>query len=298
MLSRVVESGGGEWLMPTFTTRLADGWVRALDNLPLVLVPTLLAFIQTDSLRAVLAHEGFHLGFKLGLPASVVTVWQFVDPPSTGASVNTGLPLSVPFTVVLIPVAILLRASLSAGYFGVISARLVGRDDSFRASVRDSFLPFLAMVTLPYLVIGPLSLGLFGFGSLGSGGSLVGIVTVLLPLFLAVGYLFWATPYLIVLRQTGLLAAARGSYALADNGGPYVTYTLGYMGTVLIVSPFASVLVVSTPLGGLPVGVVAGGLLGLALNITTMRFVADIDPESPSAGEWADRRAGDRTVAS
>lgn len=85
---------------------------------------------------------------------------------------------------------------------------------------------------------------------------------------------------------------------LAVNGGPYVTYTLGYMGTVLIVSPFASVLVVSTPLVGLPVGVVAGGLLGLALNITTMRFVADIDPESPSAGEWAGQHAGDRTVDS
>ncbi|WP_268812797.1 hypothetical protein [Haloarcula mannanilytica] len=40
-----------------------------------------------------------------------------------------------------------------------------------------------------------------------------------------------------------------------------------------------------------------GGFLGLVLNITTMRFVADVDPQAPSAGEWpAHHRNGDAAV--
>ncbi|GCF13801.1 hypothetical protein Harman_17360 [Haloarcula mannanilytica] len=226
--------------MPTLTVRLADGWQRAGDQFPLSLVPILLAVLHTDSIRQVLTHDGIHFGVKLSVPVSVVTIWQFVDPPSTGVSVNAGLPLSLPFTAVVVPLAILLRAGLSAGYFGAIAARLVGRDDGFAASVRTHFLPFLAVTVLPYLFAVPFVVGVVGAGGVGGGGAILGAFVILVPLLLAAGYLFWATPYLIVLRETGLLAAARGSYGLAVDGGPYLSYTLGYAGLVFLVSAVAT----------------------------------------------------------
>ncbi|EMA26051.1 hypothetical protein [Haloarcula amylolytica] len=283
--------------MPTFTVRLADGWKRAGDHMSLILVPILLAVMQTDSIRQVLTYDGVHFGIKFGVPASVVTIWQFVDPPSTGVSVNAGLPLSLPFAVVVVPLAVLLRAGLSAGYFGAIAAHLVGRDDDFATSVRTYFLPFLAITVLPYLFVVPFALGAVGVGGVGGGGAVLGVIVILVPLLLAVGYLFWATPYLIVLRETGLLAAARGSYELAVDGGAYLAYTVGYAGLVLLVSAVATAVVVNVPAVGLPMGIVGGGLLGLVLNITTMRFVADVDPQSPSAGEWPERhRSGKAAV--
>lgn len=284
--------------MPSFTVRLADGWRRAGDQFPLALVPILLAVMQTDSIRQVLAYDGVHVGIKFGVPASVVTIWQFVDPPSTGVSVNAGLPLSLPFAVVVVPLVVLLRAGLSAGYFGAIAARLVGRDDDFATSVRAHFLPFLAVTVLPYLFVVPFALGAVGVGGVGGGGAILVAILVLAPLLLAVGYLLWATPYLLVLRETGLLAAARGSYRLAVDGGPYLSYTVGYAALVVLVSAVATAVVVNVPAVGLPVGIVGGGFLGLVLNVTTMRFVADVDPQSPSAGEWPEQHRSGGSAAS
>ncbi|MEF8829707.1 MAG: hypothetical protein V5A49_11770, partial [Haloarcula sp.] len=184
------------------------------------------------------------------------------------------------------------------GYFGAIAARLVGRDDDFAASVRTYFLPFLAVTVLPYLFIAPFALGAVGAGGFGGGSAVLGVIVVLVPLLLAVGYLFWATPYLIVLRETGLLVAARGSYELAVDGGPYLAYTVGYLGLVVLVSAVATAVVVNVPAVGLPVGIIGGGFLGLALNVTTMRFVADVDSQSPSAGEWPEKhRRGDSAAS-
>ncbi|MDS0220158.1 hypothetical protein NDI54_02210 [Haloarcula sp. S1AR25-5A] len=281
--------------MPTFTARIADGWQRASDHISLILVPILLAVMQTDSIRQILTYDGAHIGIKFGVPASVVTIWQFVSLPGNGVTANPGLPLSAPFASLVIPGAILLRAGLSAGYFGTIAADLLGRHEGFAMSVLTYFVPFLVITALPYVVLVPLALGLFGFGSLGGGGAMVGAVLLLIPAFIAAGYLFWATPYLIVLRRTGVVAAARRSYKLAVNGGAYLSYTIGYLALVLLVSAVATAVVVNIPVIGIPFGILVGGFLGLTLNITTMRFVADIDPESPSAGEWPEQHRSDGT---
>lgn len=283
--------------MPTFTARLADGWKKAGDHISLILVPILLAVMQTDSIRQVLTYDGAHIGIKFGVPASVVTIWQFVSLPGSGVTANVGLPLSAPFAVVVIPGVLVLRAGLSAGYFGTIAAELLGRHEGFAMSVLAYFVPFLVITALPYVILVPLALGLLGFGSLGEGGAIVGAVFFLIPAFVAAGYLFWATPYLVVLRRTGFLTAARGSYQLAVDGGPYLSYTVGYLGLVLLVSAVATAVVVNVSAVGLLIGIVGGGFLGLVLNITTMRFVADIDPQCPTAGEWPEQhRSGDSVV--
>jgi len=132
--------------------------------------------MQTDSIRQVLTYDGAHIGIKFGVPASVVTIWQFVSLPGSGVTANVGLPLSAPFAVVVIPGVLVLRAGLSAGYFGTIAAELLGRHEGFAMSVLAYFVPFLVITALPYVILVPLALGLLGFGSLGEGGAIVGAV--------------------------------------------------------------------------------------------------------------------------
>ena len=262
--------------MPSFTDRLADGWSRASEVTALAAVPFVLSLSNVDAMAAVVSHDGFHVGFKLGLPVSVVTVWQFVDPPSTGVSVTTGLPASAPLAVLTLPLAALVHAVLGAGYFGRLAAHVTGRDRSFADGVRAHLRPFLVLVFFPYLAVLPLAGGALGFGAV--DGALLALFALALPVFAAAAYLFYAAPYLVALRDTGVVAALRASYGLAVRGGPYLRYALGFAAFVLVVSPFVSLVVVNVPGVGLLVGIAAGAYLGLVANLTTMRFVADVDP--------------------
>lgn len=275
--------------MVAFTTRLADGWQRALNWLSLALVPILLALFETDKILAILRFDGGHVGFKFGLPLSAVTVWQFVSVPNTGVDVNTGLPLDfLPLAFVTVPAVLLVRAVLLAGYFGSIRDALDGDSVDFVENCREYLLPYLVVTVVPFLLFLPVVLGVSGAGLGGFGGLGILLVVVAVVTFLIGSYLFYATPYLIVLREVGVVEAARQSYALAIRGGPYAQYAVGFVLLVIVVSPVATGLVVNLPVIGIPVGILGGGVLGLAANVTTMRFVADIDPESSVAVSWDD----------
>ncbi|MFB6353366.1 MAG: hypothetical protein ABEJ92_04710 [Halobacteriales archaeon] len=283
--------------MPSFTTRLADGWDRALDHPALALVPLGTALLATDKVQQVAAFDGAHFGLRLGLPVGIVDLWQFVSVPDQTAGVGLPLPEALPLAAVVVPVAIVVRAALAAGYLGSI-AEALGRDTfDFGANVRRYFGPFLGYTLVPLLVVLPLAL--VGVTSLGAARPLV---VLLVPAFIVAAYLFYATPYLIVLRDLDLLAAVRRSYALATAGGPYFQYALGYAGFVLGVSLVGTAVVVNLGLLGVVVGAVAAAPLGLAANAATMRFVADIDAQSPDFGDWdgpdvseGTRPSGDRS---
>jgi hypothetical protein len=271
--------------MPNVSERLTDGWQRALDTLPLALVPLLFALADVDELRTVVAFEGFHVGFRLGLPVSVVSLWQFVSLPQSGVNVDAGVPLAaLPVAVVSVPVLLVAQAALAAGYFGSIADSLRTGEYRFRENAVEHFRPFLVLTVLPVLVLLPFALGLFGLGAAAGHSAVAPVLLVGVPAFVFVTYLFFATPYLVVLRETTVLDAARGSYALAVAGGPYLAYAAGVACFVLLVSPVTTVLVVGIPVVGLPVGLAVGSVVGLAVNTATMRVVADVDDNSPALG--------------
>lgn len=276
--------------MPGFKTRLADGWRRALGSLSLALVPLVIGLTNVGKARSIAAFDGVHVGFRTGVPASVVTVWQFVSVPQTGVNVDPGVPIeALPVTVVSVPLLLVVQAALAAGYFGCIADDLTGVESRFVGNVVDHFVPFLVLTVLPVLVLLPLALGLVGLGgTTADATALLPLVFVGIVGFLVVSYLFYLTPYLVVLRDTGVLAAARGAYGFAVAGGPYLRYTAGVALFVLAVSPVMTVVAVNVPVVGLVVGHVAGSVVGLALNVTTMRFAADVDPAS-STTEWEPR---------
>lgn len=267
--------------MPSITTRLADGWRWALDHLPLALVPLVTALLATDKIQRVATFRGGHFGLKLGLPLGVVDVWQFVNVPNENLGVGLPLPDALPLLAVVLPVGVVVQAGLAAGYFGSLaSARRTGSYD-FAASVRRHFVPFLVYTLVPILVLAPLAVL-----EVASHQGFALVVLVLLPAFLVAAYLFYATPYLVVLRDADIVAALRGSFALAVDGGPYFRYAVGYAGFVLAVSLVATAVVVNLGLLGVVVGAVAAAPVGLAANAATLRFVADVDDVSPDLGDW------------
>jgi hypothetical protein len=282
--------------MPGFVTRLSSGLHRAGEHLPLAAVPVVLALLNTEKLLAVATFEGGHVGFKLGLPLSVVTVWEFVSVPTSGVAVHPGLPVDqLPVAVATVPVLLFVQAAVVAGYFGSLRNALDGEAYRFLGNCRQYLLPFLVLTAVPFLALAPIAAGVVGLGAVTGGRAGLAVLVVGLAVvgFAVAGYLFYATPYLLVLRDGGLVDAARRSYALAVEGGPYLAYTLGFAGFVLVVSPFATGFVVNVPVVGLPVGILGGGVLGLAANLTTMRFVADLDSGSSVAAEWETGDGGD-----
>ncbi len=276
--------------MPGVLTRFVAALDRATDHLVLAAVPVAFALLDVNKLVAVASFDGVHLGLKLGLPLSVVTVWQFVSVPGSGVAVGVGLPVErLPLAVVTGPVLLVVQAALAAGYFGACRNALAGEPYAFAANVRRHLRPFLVLTAVPVLLLVPLALEAVGVGSVaGPAGAALLVVLPALVAAVVLAYLLFATPYLVVLRDVGVLAAARRSYTFAVRGGPYLAYAAGFAGLVLVVSPVATVLVVNVPAVGLPAGIVGGGVLGLAANLATLRFVADLDDESSLGLEWDD----------
>jgi hypothetical protein len=269
--------------MPSFVDRLADGWERALAHLPLALVPLTTALLNTDKISKVLAADGTNFGIRLGLPATVVDLWQFVSVPNEGVSIGVSGQLTAPLVLLSLPVVVAVQAVLAAGYFGSIHDVLATGSYDFVANARRYFVPFLVYTLVPVLLLLPLVLL-----GLGGGRALVPLVVVFIPVVIAVGYLFYATPYLVVLRETDIVTAARASYALALDGGPYLSFALGFAAFVLLGSLVVTAIVVNLGAVGILLGVVGMAPVGLAANVATMRFVGDIDPGSPSLGTWDD----------
>lgn len=269
--------------MPPFTTRLAEGWARTLEHLPLAAVPLVTALLATEKIQRVATFNGNHFGLRLGLPVSVVDLWQFVSLPNESVSVGLPMPEALPVAVVVVPLAVVVQAALAAGYFGSLGTALRGGAYEFTTHVRRHFVPFLVYTVIPIAVVAPVALL-----GLADGRLALPLILLLVPAFIVAAYLFYATPYLIVLRNEDVVTALKGSYELATRGGPYLRYAAGYAGFVLGVSLVATAVVVNLGLAGVAIGVVAGAPLGLLCNATTMRFVADIDPQAPALGEWPD----------
>lgn len=285
--------------MPAFTDRLADGWRRAAGALPLALVPLLLSLLQIDNVSKVATFRGVRFGLRLGIPSPVVSLWQFVSVPKQGATVETGLPVPLSHEPSLLPavgvVAVVLvvaplyaafTAALTAGYLGSVKQALATGEYEFGAAVRRHFLP-LFVYELLHLVLGlALALPFLVFGLSGFGVGAIALVVLAIPVLLALNYVFYAAPFLVVLRDTGLLPALRGSYVLAVEGGPYLRFAAAYCGTVVGLSLVATPVVVGLGIVGVVLGAVAVAPFSLALAFATMRFVADVDPRSPDFGPW------------
>ncbi|ADQ66375.1 hypothetical protein C499_01425 [Halogeometricum borinquense DSM 11551] len=267
-----------------FTDRIADGWRRSADALWLVFVPVVTALFSVDKILRITLINRFHVGFKfLNLPSPIESVWRFVNVPQSGVHIDSGP--AIPILAVLV----LVTMFLLGGYLGSIRRLLDADEDQFDFT-HDAFAylgPMAVWAAVPSLVTVSVAMLAGGFGTV-EGNTLLPLVFVIIAGALVFGYLFYAAPFLVVLRETGLVDALRGSYHLAVSGGPYASYALGYVFFSFVVSGALSLIVVNLGIVGLLVGIPLGGRLGLATTTATMRFVADVDDQSPTLCEWDD----------
>jgi len=265
--------------MPSFMTRVADAWDRASHHLALAFVPVVTALLNTENIEQILRFDGQHIGFKLGLPVSVVDVWQFTSVPNAGFNASVGLPVSWPAAILVIPLGLVVKAVLSAGYFGSL-AEILGREAfDFLENAQTYFWQFLLYELVPVVIIAPLLV----VGMQGDLRTLAPLIFVAVLAFLVGAYFFFATPYLVVLDERGLVPAAKRSYRFARQGGQYFEYALHYAGFVFLLSVLVTAVVVNLGPLGVLLGIVGVAPLGLALNLATMRFVAELDGGSPAA---------------
>lgn len=261
--------------MPSIAELVGEAWDP--DRLALALVPFALAFTRVDSIRNALSGPG---GFSVTvtLPRAVTTAWAFVNVPAEGG-VNVSLP-----GLALVPVIAAVTAVLSAGYLARLDAGLGGFDRSFVAGIGAFVLPLFGFQVLQ-----------FGAVALLVPVALVGpaALLVLLPLFLVLAYLFYATPFLVVTEDRGLVGALARSYDLATTDGAHLSYAVQYAVVVLALSMPASLVVRNGGVAGIVGSAAVLAPVGLALDGATMlylrRRVRGEDP-TPAVrrvdGEW------------
>ncbi|MFB6296144.1 MAG: hypothetical protein ABEH66_04790 [Halobacteriales archaeon] len=255
--------------MVDFLSRLGAARDVAARHLALALVPFVSAFLDITNIVRVVSFRGGHAGITFRFPAAVVDYWTFASVPNQGGGVQaTG-------TLLFVPVVIVVQAGLAAGYLGSIAeATESGRYD-FVANVKRYAVPFLGYVAIAFLLgSGAVVLGLLG----GPGGAAL-LVLVLVPLFLIFGYLFYATPYLIVLRDAGLVAALEESYGYAIEGGAYAAFAVRYLVAVLLLSVVGTAFV-NLGAVGIVVGAALAAPVGLIFNVAVMEFVRDLETDS------------------
>lgn len=258
-----------------FYPRLVAAWARLDECLPLVAIPFLGTFLAIDDVRRAVTTSGFHLGFAFRFPAAMPTLWTFVSLPSRGPGVH------VSSTVYLIPAVLLVKSALTAGLIGSLEQVLETGSYRFATNVRRYFGRFLVYEVLVWALFAPVLL-------LGVAGSILVLFT--LPLFVAVSYLFYATPYLLVTEDLGVVEALSLSYRLAVAGGAYFEYGIGHLLFVLVVSLVGTVIATNLGIGGVVLGAALSAPLCVALAAATLDFVAELDGTGPAA------TVGDRSI--
>lgn len=244
--------------------RLLERGVTVAAEHPLLAgVPLATSLLAVDNVRAVAGFHGSHFGLKFPFPAALLDVWSFVSLPNQDLA-------DTPTSLALLPLFVLVRAVLVAGYLGCVRDALVGRPLQFAANVRRYFLPLAAFELLSVAAV----LALVPFASVGPL-----VLVVAIPAFLVLGYLFYGTPYLVVVADESLSRALAHSYALATDGGPY----LGFFGRFLAGGAALSVVATAVVVNGGPVGVALGAValapVGVALTATTAALVLELVDE-------------------
>jgi hypothetical protein len=265
LLSRTVEHTAHVWplvVVPLVATLLEVGRLRALlrtaDPAP--------APANGDTTRVVISEPDRLFSVTFGVPRPVSTLWSFVNAQPEGVSTGAVGFDSVAVFVVALLVASVVSGLLAAGYLGSIDAALDGRFD-FLAAVRSYGRP------------------LVGFSLLEAGVSLllVAVGLVALPLVVVVGtalfvlaYLFFTTPYLVVVDDLGLAPALRRAFELATSEGRVLGFFVGYVVVSALLSVPISALAFAAPPVGVALAVLVSAPVALLLNVATLLFVRDL----------------------
>ena len=245
--------------------------------LVLAVVPFVTALLNWNDVTAA-AAAGDQYGVTFGTPIPIVDLWSFVDAPtSQGAGqVPVGDPVVVAGSVLVVvafaAVFVVFQGLLLAGYLGSIRdgvERSVGEFD-FVANVSryaSQMIGFqllvvgLVVATIAVLLVAP---ALFPLAVLG---------------IFVLAYLFFPTPYLVVIDDAPLADALDWSLELTTGvRGPPVFF-LAYLLLSAVISLPLTAVALNGGLAGVLVAATFAAPVGLWLTIFTYLFVASlVDP--------------------
>jgi hypothetical protein len=249
----------------SFVARVEDGWQRTLDHPSLAFVPAVSSLLAVDNVRRVLEFRGGHFGLTFRFPSALPDLWTFVSVPSEGSGVH------VSPSIFLLPVLVIVQSVLVAGLFGSVHEVVqTGRYD-FAENAKRYFAPVLVYQAL----VAAASFATFGV--LAATGPLA---LLLVPAFFVLSYLFYATPYLLVVADASVGEALGRSYEWALAGGSYFTYGAAYLLFVTAVSLVGTAVVVNLGALGIALGAIVSAPVALALTFATTEFVAQLADET------------------
>lgn len=240
---------------------------------PLVVVPLVVTLLDYGRLTALLANTDRVFSVTFGLPRAVSSLWSFVNAQPDGVSVEPSAFGGFGSFLVAAVVSAVVGGLLAAGYLGSIDAALDG-DYDFRRATRRYAPRLIAYALLETGV------GLLLFVPAMAARALLPVVAI--GLF-ALAYLFFATPYLVVIEDSPLLAALRQAGALAVGEARVLAFFLAYLLVSAGLSLPISWVAFRQPPTGVGLAVVLAAPLALLLNVATLLFVRDlVDAGSPT----------------
>jgi hypothetical protein len=223
--------------MADLLSRASDASVRVA---PYALVPFALSLLAFQKVRAATDPSSVSVNVKFPLPADVATLWTLVDAPTQGVAVTTPVPF------LFVPVFLAVEAAVVAGFLGGVGDAVRGETPDFAAAAADHWLSILGVRVVQFVLFVGLGLALVGAGPLG--------LLLAFPVILLLGYMLWAAPYLVVLRDLDALTALAASWSLASDGGRYLSFSLAYLLVGAVASALLSPLVSSAGILGVLVG--------------------------------------------
>ena len=277
--------------------------------LPFALVPLVTSLFPLENVaRALEGARGTSINLEFALPTPLLDLWTFADPPepasgvgghdsapnsfptgdgspgSTGSaggqfdlSVDTpletvvlplegaGLEIGVWIAFVLVTYAAV-AAVLAAIYVGGLDRRLRGEPAAVLTCATAYGPRFFAYNLLVYGAVA----ALVPFVLLSPA-----VLLLALPALVLLAYLFYATPFLFVVADAGLLEAFRRSYGFAIGERAYLTFALWHVG-VAVVSSLVLSLFVSAGGVGFVLALVVAVPLALTLTAASASFVREL----------------------
>lgn len=252
--------------MVSFRSLLDEGWERTESVRWLVVVPFCWSLAQVDAVAAVLGYRGFTVGLRFPVPSGVPTLWTFARVPSSGITVDAPLGAGgvlPPYVGLAVPVVV--GGLLTAGYLGGLHAAMTpSRGRGFVEGVAH----YGAQQVLYAGVVTLVGLALVGLASAVPASLLFAF-----PAFFVGGYLFYATPFVVVTEERSLVDAFDRSYRLADGGGDHLSFFLGYVGAGALLSVPATLVAVNLGLLGVVLGALCTAPACLAFSAATLAYL-------------------------
>ncbi|WP_336037031.1 hypothetical protein [Halobacterium yunchengense] len=234
-------------------------------------VPLALSLLALDNVAQTAAARGFHVSVKFAMPADVATLWTLFDPPASGVHVVAPTSLS------LLPVYLVVRAALAAGYLRGLADAARELQPSFSDAVAEHGVSMLGVQVAQFLVALVVALPLIAGGS-------VGLALLAMPVVLFVSYLLWGGPYLVVARDVDAVTALAWSASLATDGGRYFTFAVGYALVAAVASLFVSLVVTGAGLVGVVVAAAVVAYPSLVASAAATHVVDDVAAAEPTRG--------------